>query len=143
MSKTIIAVETTSGTVTQFRDLHEGEQATVKAVLALHEQSRQSGATNPAGVIVFASIGEGPMAEFSAFATPDASNPIKAALNAARSAGTSSKTTLAVSVTGSPITGEVVDDVEAFLEQGGRAVLFIGTDRSVVIAEYTPVYESN
>jgi hypothetical protein len=143
MSKEIIGVNTENGPVTPYSQLHAGERGTVDDVLALHEQSRQSGIANPVGVIVFASIGEGAMTQFTAYATPDQPNAIKAALEQARNAGTSSKTTLAISVTGSPEDRELSDrHMEAFLEQGGRAVLFIGSDNSVVINSNEPVFEN-
>jgi hypothetical protein len=143
MTKTIIGVISNNGPLTPYSDLHEGERTTVDAILALHEQSRTWSAVTPVGVIVFASIGDGPMSQFRAFATKKSTNPIKAALEAARNAGESSKTTLAISVSGSPADADIADDanIESFIEQGGRTVLFIGSDQSVVVTSYEPVYE--
>lgn len=143
MSKEIIGVNTENGPVTPYSQLHDGEKATVEAVRHLHGLSQLTGVANPTGVIVFAAIGEGAMTQFTAYATPDQPNAIKAALEQARNAGTSSKTTLAISVTGSPEDRELSDrHMEAFLEQGGRAVLFIGSDNSVVINSNEPVFEN-
>jgi hypothetical protein len=137
MSKTIIAIKSDKLGNSAFRDLHEGEQRTAKAVLALHEQSRATGITNAVGVIVYAAINGDGMTEFSAFATPDAPNALATALAAAAAAGTSTKTTIAISVSDNMTAELEDDDAVSFLEANGKAVLFVSsTDRSVTIASY-------
>jgi hypothetical protein len=113
-----------------FRDMHEGEQATVKDVHEARDLSSMVGADKPCGAIMFNRDGGDKFRAASGQKIPAGISVI----NSAKDAGWT-RVTLAISVADNMIANPVDDEVLAALAQfDDVTVLLVGDDRSVVIA---------
>jgi hypothetical protein len=123
----------TAGSIT-FRDMHEGEQKTVKSVHELRDASIAIGSAAPCGAIV---VAREDGTSFGASSNVD-ENAALIALNMAREAGYTNNVTLAISIQDNTARNPLSEDVlQALSEFGPATVLLVGDDRSVVIATLT------